>query len=235
MEYKKLVIQMPAYNEENVIARAINEIPKSIEGIEKLELIVINDGSIDNTAQVAKQAGIRHIIDFDKNFGLGKAFKKGILYALNLGADIIVQTDADLQYKGDQIKMIIKPILEKKADVVIGDRQLQKIKGYPLYKLISQSIGSFLTTLFFGQKIKDVTSGFRAFTSEAADHLIKNLQNGYTSSLESVCILAKKKMRICFVPIDIRYPTRKSKLISSKLYYVKNFFSTLLRCFRTTY
>lgn len=230
---KKLAIQIPAFNEENTIADVIIAIPRSIAGIQDIEIIVINDGSTDNTRKIAQEAGAKHVINFPRHYGLAKAHKTGLAHALKIEADIIVNLDADFQYRPDEIPKIIKPILDGKADMVIGDRQLKRIKNYPLYKFLSQSIGNFLATIVLHNKIKDATSGFRAYTKEAAGILVKNLQNNYTATLESICILAKKKMQICFIPINIQYPTRKSRLITSKAYYAMNFLSTLFKFYRS--
>ncbi len=232
---KRLAVIIPALNEEDLIAHAINDIPLRIRGIGRIDIIIVNDGSTDRTGDIVRKMGIKHIVEFNKNRGLGEAFKAGISYALGLGPDVIIQTDADMQYRGDEIERVIRPILEERADAVIGDRQLKKIKGYPLYKLISQLLGSFLAGVLLRKKVKDATSGFVALTRDAAGTLADNLQNSYSYTPEMLCVFAAKRLRFFFVPINIRYPTRKSRLITSKLFYAKDFFSTLFRCLRTAY
>jgi glycosyltransferase involved in cell wall biosynthesis len=205
---QKLVIQIPAYNEEDNIKKAINDIPNQINGIRNIEIIVINDGSIDSTLEIAKSTGIKHI---------------------NIGADILVNYDADLQYKGSEISDLIKPILTKKADVVIGDRQIRNIKGYPLYKLFTQKFWSSLISVLLKIEVSDATSGFRAYNRESIELLSRHLQDPYTYSAEAIFILAKNKKRIMFVPITIRPAVRESRLITSKIFYVKRLFLVFFR------
>lgn len=225
----KLIIQMPVFNEEHSIKTVLKDFPCHIDGIDSIETVIINDGSTDKTVEKAKHGGVKHIVDNPQRLGLGRAFIEGLKYAYNIGADIIVNTDADGQYLGSEIYKIIKPIQDNKADIVIGDRQLSKISGYPIHKLISQSIGNLIVSKLFRINAKDVTSGFRAVSKEAASILIKELGNDYTYTLESICLLASEKKRLSFVPVDICYPTRRSRLITSKLYYVSNFFVTLIK------
>lgn len=224
-----LAIQIPTYNEDKLIKAAINDIPIKIKGFSHIELIVINDGSSDKTIEIVKQSRVKHIINFEKHCGLGVAYRKGLEYAISIGADIIVNYDADLQYKGDEIERLIQPVLEKNADVVIGDRQIKKIKGYPLWKACTQSFWNKLITFLFHIKIIDATSGFRAHSKKAAKLLLEYLQDDYTYSAESIFILAKKKMNIVFIPITIRPTPRKSRLITNKLYYTIKFTAILFK------
>lgn len=226
---KRLAIQIPAYNEENLIEAAINDIPSKIKGIANIELIVINDGSSDKTMEKVKQSRVKHVINLEKHCGLGAAHRKGLGYSLSIGADIIVNYDADLQYRGGEIEGLVQPILEKRADAVIGDRQVRKIRGYPFWKFGTQTFWNKLITILFHAKIRDATSGFRAYSKETAELLLKYLQDDYTYSAESIYILAKKKMRIVFVPITIRPTPRKSRLITNKLYYTIRFAATLFK------
>jgi len=229
MTGKKLFIQVPAYNEEAAIQDVLGGMPKEIEGFATVAVVVINDGSTDNTVRIARRCGIEQVVDLSKNSGLGKAFRKGLEYALANGADVIVNVDADNQYNTQEIEKIIAPILKEGADLVIGDRGLESIPGYPLHKLISQSIGNYLVSGIFHCEVKDATSGFRAITRCAADILVNRLTNDYTYTLESLCVLLAQRMRVAFVPVNIRYPTRSSRLIKSKLYYCLNFLSILFR------
>lgn len=225
----KLVIQIPVFNEERDIEATLEGIPNHINGVDFIETIIINDGSTDKTVQIIQNHNIKHTVNLPGHCGLGKAFREGLKYAYSIGADIIVNTDGDNQYPGYEIHRIIKPILDGKADMVIGSRQFYKISGYPLWKLIFQSVANFLVSRLLHAKIKDTTSGFRAFTRDSVNILIKKLKNDYTYTLESICLLIKKKKQISFMPINIRYPTRKSKLITNKIFYIKDFLVTLVR------
>lgn len=224
-----LVVQIPCFNEGEYIGNIFKDIPQKINGVDVIEILVVDDCSIDKTVEVAREHNIKHIISLPRHLGLGGVFRVGLKYACSIGADIIVNFDADNQYKGSEIGNIIKPILDLRADMVIGERQFSRIKGYPFYKLISQNIGNFLVSKSFHAPIRDVTSGFRALTRDTAYAFINNLRNDYTYTLESVGVLLKKKKLISSVPITINYPTRKSRLIKNKLFYTADFFRTLWR------
>ncbi len=227
---KKLVVQIPAYNEKDDIGRVIRRIPRSIDGIDAIEVVVIDDGSTDNTLEVVKQAGVKHVIRFEQNRGLGEAFKAGMAYALDLGADIIVNMDADAQYCEADIAALVEPLLTGQADASIGDRRLSKIEQYPRYKLAAQSAGNRLAGKYFRMHVPDATSGFRAFSRRSARLLQETLKNRYTYTIESLGILSRSGLSIVFVPVSIRYPTRPTRLIKSRAYYVFNFISTVFRC-----
>jgi glycosyltransferase involved in cell wall biosynthesis len=228
---KKLLLLIPAFNEENFIASAINDIPKKISGIGAIEIAVIDDGSADNTVKTAIDAGADKIIDLGGHLGLGAALQTGLKYGINTGADIIVIFDADSQYYGKDIEKIIAPILTENKPAVIGRRNFRKTKGYPLYMKISQKTGSLIAGLLFSSVIKDITSGFRAYTRETAEALAEGFRDPYEEAIESICFMARKKIPITWILIDIRYPTRPSRLIANKLYFAKYFFSTLGKYF----
>ena len=225
----KVSIIIPAFNEEKTIGTVLDGLPKHIEGIDSIEVIVLDDGSNDRTVEIAKSKCVKPVVRLEGHKGLGRVFKEGLRYACSIGTDIIVNIDADNQYKGDEISELIKPLLDGKTDMTIGNRQLSKISGYPTYKLISQSIGNFLVSKLFNAKIEDVTSGFRALTRRSAELLAGSLKWDYTYTLESICIMRKTERAISFVPISINYPTRQSRLITNKIYYVGGFLSILLR------
>lgn len=227
---KKLAIQIPAYNEEASIGNALDDLPSRIKGVENIEVIVINDGSVDKTLEIVKQTGIKHIVNISENQGLGEAHRRGLAYALDIGADVIANFDADLQHRGRDLERLLGPLIVGKANAVIGDRQLKTIQGYPLYKLATQTFGSSLASFLFHERIKDVASGFRAYDRKAATVLARNLTNTYTYTLESLCIMARNNIQIVYVPIDVRNPTRETRLITSKMRYARNFFLTLIRC-----
>jgi len=224
-----IFIQIPVFNEANVITRVLNEIPQTMKGFDTLKILVINDGSTDNTVDIVRHKGQVHVLDFQENQGLGVAFRRGLAYGLAHGADVIVNTDGDNQYLAEQIEKIVAPILTSQADVVIGDRQLWTIAGYPRVKSVFQSLGNLFLSLLFIYPVRDATSGFRAFSKKAAELLAQRLENDYTYTIESLCLLLKEKMRVVFVPIDIRYPTRASRLIKNKVKYIYNFVTTALK------
>ncbi len=229
----KLIVQIPAYNEGNLLEQAIKGVREALPGgpLYETEILIVDDGSTDNTLEVAGRMNVRHISGFKEHRGLGAAFKKGLEYSLGIGADIIVNTDADLQYRPEEIGSLLKPILEEKADMVIGDRQLAGIAGYPAYKRISQGTGNFIISCLYRADIKDATSGFRAVRRDAAEFLIPRLVNNYTYTVESICLLLNAGKRICFVPVHIGKPIRRSRLIKNKAYYVGNYLATAFSCF----
>jgi glycosyltransferase involved in cell wall biosynthesis len=229
MEWK-LAVKIPAYNEQDYIVDAINDIPRHIDGVSSVEVIVVDDGSADNTAELARDAGADHVVSHGKNRGLGVAHRTGLAHALEIGADVIVNYDADIQYRGDEIHKIIQPILHGEANAVIGDRRLLGIKGYAAYKHFTKRLGRVLVALLFFRDVRDTASGFRAYDREAATLLVKSLRNDYTYTLEEICMLAKKGMRIAVVPTEIRFPTRKSRLITDRGQYAKDWISVLIRC-----
>ncbi|MBW3672244.1 MAG: glycosyltransferase family 2 protein, partial [Acidobacteria bacterium] len=163
----KLVIQIPAYNEENQIEAAVNSLPKSLPGIRSIEAVVIDDGSTDMTAEVARKAGAK-VVRLSSHQGLSAAFRRGLDYALRSGADVIVNTDADNQYAAEDIALLISPILNGSADVVIGDRDVRSSRHMGPLKRMLQRLGSWAVSVASGLKVPDVTSGFRAFSREAA-------------------------------------------------------------------
>jgi len=214
----KLVITIPAYNEEKTIAKVIQEIPKKIPGIRKIELIVVDDGSTDKTASAAKHYGaivVRH----PGNRGLAKAFKTGLNAALERGADIIVNTDADFQYNQKQIPALIKPILEGKADIVLGSRFKGWIEEMPLSKRLGNKLATAVVRFVTGYKISDAQTGFRAFSREAA--LRMNILSDYTYTQETLLIAAEHKLKVVEIPVDFRKRANHSRLISSIWSYAK--------------
>ncbi len=221
----KLIITIPAYNEEKTIAKVIREIPKRISGIKKIEIIVVDDGSTDNTAKIAKQNGAI-VIKHTCNRGLAKAFKTGLNAALARGADIIVNTDADFQYNQKQIPELIKPILEGKADIVLGSRFKGWIEEMPLSKRLGNKLATAVVRLVTGYKISDAQTGFRAFSREAA--LRMNVLSDYTYTQETLLIAAEHKLKVVEIPVDFRKRADRSRLISSIWSYAKKAGATIL-------
>ncbi|MEY8354093.1 glycosyltransferase family 2 protein [Lachnospiraceae bacterium 54-53] len=225
----KLIIQIPCYNEEETLEIALNDLPKAINGIDKIEYLIINDGSKDNTVEVAKQWGVHHVVDFKRNRGLAKGFIAGLDACLRNGADIIVNTDADNQYCGEDIEALIQPILEGKADMVIGERPIDQTVHFSPLKKRLQHLGSWVVRKASNTNIPDAPSGFRAYSREAAMKL--NVVNEYTYTLETIVQAGREKMAVTSVPIRTNAELRPSRLFSSMSGYVKKSMLTIIRAF----
>jgi glycosyltransferase involved in cell wall biosynthesis len=225
----KLIVQIPCFNEETSLPLTLRDIPRTIEGIDKIEILVIDDGSTDRTAEIAKELGVDHIVKFTKNKGLARAFTSGIDASIKLGADIIVNTDADNQYKGEDIPKLIKPILEGKADIVVGDRRVNSIEHFSSTKKVLQSVGSWVVRKLSETDIPDTTSGFRAYSKDAALKL--NIVSPFTYTLESIIQAGKKHMTIVHVPIRTNEKLRESRLFKSIPAYIKRSIITIIRMY----
>lgn len=225
----KLIIQIPCLNEAETLEIALNDLPKHIDGIDEIEYLIINDGSVDNTVEVARNWGVNYIVSFTKNKGLAKGFMAGIDACLRNGADIIVNTDADNQYCGEDIEKIVRPILEKKADVVIGERPIDATEHFSPLKKKLQHFGSYVVRVASKTDIPDAPSGFRAFSRDAAMHL--NVMNNYTYTLETIVQAGRTSMAITSVPIRTNGELRKSRLFHSMFGYVKRSMLTIVRAF----
>lgn len=225
----KLVIQIPCLNEEASLPVTLEALPKHIDGIDEIDILVIDDGSTDRTVEVARECGVENFVSFSSNKGLAKAFTAGLNKALEMGADIIVNTDADNQYNADDIQKLIKPILENKADIVIGSRPVNKIKGFSLLKKILQNLGSAVMRCVSSTSVKDAPSGFRAFSRNAA--LQMNVFDNYTYTLETIIQAKAKGLVIENVEIDVNPEMRKSRLFSNMFVYITRSIFTMLRMF----
>ncbi|MCR4740776.1 MAG: glycosyltransferase family 2 protein [Lachnospiraceae bacterium] len=225
----KLIIQIPCLNEAETLEIALNELPKQIEGIDKIEYLIINDGSVDNTVEVARNWGVDYIVSFKRNKGLAKGFMAGIDACLRNGADIIVNTDADNQYCGQDIEKLIKPILDGKAEIVIGERPIDETEHFSPLKKKLQHLGSYVVRVASNTDIPDAPSGFRAFSRDAAIHL--NVMNNYTYTLETIVQAGRNNMAITSVPIRTNGELRKSRLFSSMGAYIKRSMLTIIRAF----
>lgn len=225
----KLVIQIPCYNEEEALPVTLKALPDKIEGIDEIEVLIINDGSTDNTVDVAKHYGVKHFVDMGHNCGLAKAFVAGIKKSLELGADIIVNTDADNQYSADNIKDLIKPILTKQADIVIGTRPVSKIKHFSLLKKCLQKLGSFVMRLISKTDVQDAPSGFRAFSRSAALQL--NVFDNYTYTLDTIIQAKAKGLVTECVEVEVNPELRKSRLFTNMFEYIRRSVFTMLRMF----
>lgn len=225
----KLIIQIPCYNEAETLPETISELPREMAGFDSVEYLVIDDGSIDGTSDVARRIGVHHIVRLKKNCGLATAFKTGLENALALGADVIVNTDADNQYHGEDIARLIKPILEGDAEITIGDRQIDTIKHFSPIKRLLQKIGSWVVRWASNTDIPDTTSGFRAFTRDAAMKM--EIYTDYTYTLETIIQAGKKRIPITSVKITINEKLRESRLIKSIPTYIRKSTATILRIF----
>lgn len=226
----KLVITIPAYNEEETISKVINEIPRKIVGIDQIEVLVINDGSIDNTVEEARKAGADKIVFHKRNLGLGISFRDGLEEARKMGADIIVNVDADGQYNAKEIPRLIEPIVNGKADMALGDRQIDELDHMPMGKKLGNKLATWVTRKVTGLPIKDAQTGFRAFTREAA--LRMNLTSNYTYVQETLIQAANKNLTVEQIPIEFREREGKSRLISSLFGYAKSAGNTIIRSYR---
>lgn len=225
----KLIIQIPCYNEAETLEVALNDLPKHIDGVDEIEYLIINDGSKDNTVQVAKNWGVHHIVNFRRNKGLAKGFMAGLDACLEAGADIIVNTDADNQYCGEDIAKLIEPILKEKADIVVGERPIDEIEHFSFIKKKLQHLGSWVVRKASNTNIPDAPSGFRAFSRDAAMRM--NVVNDYTYTLETIVQAGRNKMAITSVPVRTNPELRESRLFHSMWGYVKKSVITILRAF----
>ena len=223
----KLIIQIPCYNEEQTLDVTIHDLPRHIDGIDEIEYLIINDGSTDNTVERAKELGVHHIVSFTHNRGLAKGFMAGIDACLRLGADIIVNTDADNQYAGADIEKLVTPLLEGKATMVIGNRRTDTIEHFSPLKKKLQKLGSSVVRKASGTDVTDTTSGFRSYTREAAMRL--NVLSDYTYTLETIITAGADKTRIMSVDINTNPELRKSRLFKSMWGYIKRSGGTIIR------
>lgn len=225
----KLIIQIPCYNEAETLQIALNDLPRHIEGIDEIEYLIINDGSKDNTVEVAKQWGVNYVVNFRCNKGLARGFMSGLDACLRNGADIIVNTDADNQYNGEDIEKLVRPIIDKKADIVIGERPIDNTEHFSSLKKKLQHVGSWTVRVASKSDIPDAPSGFRAYSREAALRL--NVTNEYTYTLETIIQAGRNKMAMTSVPVRTNPELRKSRLFHSMFAYVKRSMVTIIRAF----
>ena len=225
----KLIIQIPCFNEEATLPLTLADLPKQVDGFAQVEVLIIDDGSTDRTAEVAKNSGVKHVVRFPANRGLAEAFKAGLDKALELGADVVVNTDADNQYPGTAIGELVQPILAGKADLVIGVRNIEGIKHFSPAKKRLQRLGSWIVRRFSGLQVEDATSGFRAISRNAARRL--NIFTRYTYTLETLIQAGRQNLAVATVPVQANEKTRESRLIKSNWRYILRSASTILRMF----
>jgi len=214
----KLIIQIPCLNEETSIGQVLSELPREIPGFDQVETLVVDDGSTDKTVEAARAAGVTHVLRLRHNKGLAAAFLAGVEECLRLGADVIVNTDGDNQYKGSDIPRLVAPIVEEKAEFVIGVRDIANIRHFSARKKYLQYLGSWVVRKLSGTRIDDVTSGFRAFSRAAAIKL--DLVTDYTHTLETIITLGKERTTIAQVLIATNPKVRNSRLFASMLGYI---------------
>ena len=225
----KLIIQIPCFNEAATLPVTLRQLPRSVPGFDAVEWLIIDDGSRDATVEVARANGVDHIVSFSKNQGLARAFMAGLDACLQLGADVVVNTDADNQYNADDIPALVKPILERSADVVIGARPISEIEHFPFLKKQLQKLGSWVVRLASRTDIPDAPSGFRAMSRDAAMRL--NVFNDFTYTLETIIQAGQKNMAIVSVPIRVNEDLRPSRLVKSIPNYLRKSAVTIVRIF----
>lgn len=225
----KLIVQIPCFNEEETLPQTVADIPRQIDGIDQVEVLIIDDGSSDRTIEVAREIGVDHIVVNKKNLGLARTFRKGLDACLHLGADIIVNTDGDNQYAGADIPKLIKPIIEGAADLVVGDRQTGQVAHFSPIKKLLQKLGSFVVRNLSGAEIPDAVSGFRAISREAALRI--NIISSFSYTIEMLIQAGKKHMAIVSVPIGTNAKTRESRLFSSIPRFIERSLSTMVRMY----
>jgi len=227
----KLIIQIPCYNEEEALPTTLSELPRGLDGISNVEWLVIDDGSSDNTVKAARSHGVDHIVRHTKNLGLARAFVTGLNKCIELGADIIVNTDADNQYCASDIPGLIEPILSGEAEMVVGARSIADIKHFSTSKKILQKIGSWVVRLASKTDIPDAPSGFRAMSRNAAMQL--NVFNEYTYTLETIIQAGQKGIVTVSVPVGTNKDLRPSRLFKSIPGYISQSIVIIIRIFMT--
>jgi len=227
----KLIIQIPCYNEEETLPGTVADLPRELPGVDRVEWLVVDDGSQDRTAEVARGLGVDHVIRLPRNRGLSRAFMAGIRASVEAGADIIVNTDADNQYRSADIPLLLEPILNGEADLVVGARPIGEIRHFSLLKRVLQRMGSWATRVLSGTEVSDAVSGFRAIGRRAAIRL--HVFNEYTYTVETLIQAGQKGMAVRSVPIGVNPDRRPSRLVRSTPRYILRQATTMLRIFVT--
>ncbi|MDH3595974.1 MAG: glycosyltransferase family 2 protein, partial [Rhodospirillales bacterium] len=225
----KLIVQIPCFNEAETLRQTLADIPRQIADVDQVEVLVVDDGSTDGTAELARELGIDHVVRHKANMGLARSFRTGIEAGLALGADIIVNTDGDNQYAGADIPRLIAPILAGEADIVVGDRQTAKVAHFSWGKKLLQALGSFVVRQLSHTDVPDAVSGFRAISREAALHL--NIVSSFSYTIEMLIQAGRKQMAIVAVPVGTNAKTRKSRLFKSIPGFIRHSLVTMVRMY----
>lgn len=225
----KLIIQIPCYNEAQVLPQTIQSLPQTLPGVDVVEYLIVDDGSSDETVQVARQCGVHHVVSLPAHLGLAAAFSTGLDAALKHGADIIVNTDADNQYHAEDIQRLIEPILAGRAQIVVGDRGVATLPTFAPLKRWLQRLGSWVIAQASGMQIPDATSGFRALSREAALRTLVLSEYSYT--LETLIQAGARRMPVVYVPVRTNPPTRPSRLMRGTLDYLQRSIPTIVRAY----
>ena len=225
----KCIIQIPCYNEAKTLPETVAVLPRTLPGIDTVELLVIDDGSSDGTAELAQTLGVHHVVRHPRNLGLARAFMTGLDSSLRLGADIIVNTDADNQYVAADIARLVGPIVAGEAELVIGDRGVGQIAHFSPLKRGLQRLGSWVISQAAGMKVPDATSGFRALTRDAALHTL--VLSSYSYTLETLIQAGAQRRAIRYVPVRTNLPTRPSRLMNNLPHYLANSTTTIVRAY----
>ena len=225
----RLVVQVPCLNEEETLPAVLSTIPKSIPGIDEILVLIIDDGSTDRTVEVAKEHGVTHFVRHARNRGLGRSFHDGVQRALELGADIVVNTDGDNQYPQDRIPDLLAPLLAGEADIAIGDRQTHKIAHFSWFKKILQRVGSRVVNIAASTNLPDAASGFRAYSKESLIRL--NVVTQFSYCMETIIQAGNKRLKIASVAIDTNAKTRESRLFRNMPQHVSQSAQAILRSY----
>jgi len=225
----KLVIQIPCYNEAAILPLTLRDLPRAVPGFDAIEIIVVDDGSDDETARIAREYGVQRVHRFNEHRGLARAFTAGLDAALRAGADVIVNTDADNQYDARDLPELVRPILERRADMVVGDRGIAQSQHFSATKRALQRLGSWVVARFSGLAVPDAASGFRAFSREAALRLI--VVSDYSYTLETLIQAGMRRLKVMYVPVRTRAERRPSRLIKSIPEYLAQSALTIVRAY----
>lgn len=225
----KLIVQIPCFNEEHTLPATVADVPTSIDGIDEIQILIIDDGSSDRTVEVARELGVDHIVQNKQNLGLARTFKKGIEACLAAGADVIVNTDGDNQYCGADIAKLVQPIVTNEADIAIGDRDTTAVAHFSTGKKILQKLGSFVVRKLSDVNVPDAVSGFRAFSRDAALQL--NVVSSFSYTIETIIQAGKKHLTVASVKISTNPKTRESRLFSSIPQFIGKSLTTMLRIY----
>jgi glycosyltransferase involved in cell wall biosynthesis len=225
----KVIVQIPCYNEEETLPLVLETIPKKIEGVDKVEILVIDDGSTDKTVEVAKKHGVDHIVTRARNVGLARQFHEGVNYALEHGADIVVNTDGDNQYPQEKIPELIAPILKGEADIVVADRQTATIAHFSPLKKLFQRFGSYVVNRAAGTNIPDSVSGFRAYSKKSLLRL--NIVTRFSYCTETIIQAGNKRLAIASIPIETNPKTRESRLFKNMWHHMYKSGTTIIRAY----